>query len=76
MAPIISIWRKLFSFGESDGARKKAAWRNPVRPQRDNFNNFYKIVTRCCYMQNMNALALMVCHKKILKDFFLKFYVK
>ena len=24
----------------------------------------------------MNVLALMVCHKKILKDFFLKFYVK
>ena len=42
MAPIISIWRKLFSFRESDGARKKAALRNPVRPQTDNFNNFYK----------------------------------
>ena len=23
MAPIISIWHKLFSFGKSDGARKK-----------------------------------------------------
>ena len=75
-------WLQLFQFGANFSHLVKVIVQEKKQPEgtlSDPKEIILTIFIKSHQMMlhaNMNALALIVCHKKILKDFFLKFYVK